>query len=209
MSIKAIVFDYGGVIAGTPSSVFNEIICNTLGILEEKFLTEYFKINHRLNKEGISRKQLLSDLLIILGKEDKHDELMSQLDTFYEKDDEINAQVLTLVQALRAAGYKTAILSNNTIENARKIHAAQFSEYFDAIIISIEVGSMKPEPEIFQKLFAALQVKPEETIFVDDTTKSLSTATDIGYHPILFTDYASLLVELRELGVIINSNIIK
>lgn len=204
MSIKAIALDYGGVIAGTPSSVFNDIICNILGISEEKFLTEYFKINHRLNKEGITRKQLLSDLLIILGKEDKHDELMSQLDIFYEKDDEINAKVLTLVQALRASGYKTAILSNNTIENARKIHAAEFSKYFDAIIISIEVGSMKPEPEIFQKLFATLQVRPEETIFVDDTTKSLSTATDIGYRPILFTDYDSLLVQLRELGVIIN-----
>ena len=200
MSIKAIAFDYGGVIVGTPSSEFNKRMCSIIGISEEEFLTEYYKINYRLNKEGLSFKELFTDLLVILGKEDKHDEVMSFLDPLFAKDKDINTPVVDLIKKLRLLGYKTAILSNNTLENAKRIHA-EFDMYFDVTLVSIEIGAQKPEPEAFEKLFAALGVLPEETIFVDDSPKSLSTASDIGYHPILFTTFESLLDQLRELGV--------
>jgi len=203
MSIKAVTFDYGGVIVGTPSSDFNARICAIIGISEDKFLEEYFKINHRLNKEGITLKQLFTDLLIILGKEDRQDEVMAALENSFLKDKTINEPVLNLIKKLKSSGYKTAILSNNTVENAKNMRT-QLSDYFDAILVSMEIGAQKPEPAAFEQLFTALGVSPEETVFIDDSTKSLSTAIEIGYHPILFRSFEDLHSQLIKLGVTID-----
>ncbi len=201
MAIKAIAFDYSGVIAGLPSSVFNERMSEMLGIPVETFLEEYYKVNYRLNKEGISSKELLLDLLTILGKDDKRAEVEAFLTPLYANGLEPNADVIELVRQCKAAGYKTAILSNNTLETAAYLHQADFARYFDAILVSMEIGAMKPEPEAFAKLFSALNVLPEETVFIDDSPKSLSTASEVGYHPILFTTYEQLIKDLAALTV--------
>jgi hypothetical protein len=40
-----------------------------------------------------------------------------------------------------------------------------------------------------------------ELIYIDDTERSLANVKEIGYRPILFTDYETLLHDLKSLGI--------
>lgn len=60
---------------------------------------------------------------------------------------------------------------------------------------------MKPDPKAYQALCAALQVTPAELIYIDDTPRSLESAAEVGYTPILFENYAGLVAKLKKLGL--------
>jgi HAD superfamily hydrolase (TIGR01509 family) len=70
---------------------------------------------------------------------------------------------------LRQAGYRTGLLSNFW-DSARQFWAEvyPFVENFDDIIISAEVGLMKPDPRVYHLAARRLGVVPAETLFVDD-----------------------------------------
>lgn len=69
-------------------------------------------------------------------------------------------------------------------------------DIFDSIVLSGEIGFQKPQKEAFLTLFSALDVVSSESIFVDDTIKSLSTASEIGYYPIHFQNNAQAIEQI-------------
>lgn len=113
-----------------------------------------------------------------------------------------NRPVLDLVDTLRNSGYKTGLLSNNTLEAAEMMRGEGINTHFDAFIVSAEVGMMKPDPSIYALLCQQLSVQPSELIFIDDSKKSLSTAEECGFTPVLFTDYESLVRDLKRLSAL-------
>ena len=69
--------------------------------------------------------------------------------------------------AIRKQGYKIAIIANGDSEDSRNIiKASGLQDYFDAIIISEEVGIEKPCPGIFETTLAKLGVKAENAVVV-------------------------------------------
>ena len=47
---------------------------------------------------------------------------------------------------------------------------------------------MKPEPEIYMRLVECYQIKPEETLFIDDLSKNTEAAEKLGFHTVLFAN---------------------
>ncbi|MFA6354368.1 MAG: HAD family phosphatase [Candidatus Paceibacterota bacterium] len=197
--IKAIGFDYSGVIAGWPSSLFDKKICEILNITIEKFHETYFKINYLINNKSLSKGDFFRELLDKLGKPEKYEDVMSFLKSIPEH--QVNQEVLNLVDELKKSGYKIGLLSNNTIEAADQMRAYGLDKHFDAFVVSGEIGFMKPDPQAFRVFFEKLGFLPSESIFIDDTAKNLLRAKEIGFHPILFTDCKNLVEELNKLGV--------
>lgn len=58
-------------------------------------------------------------------------------------------------------------------------------DYFDGIVTSFEARSIKPDARIFHHVVAKLGIKPEETLFLDDSQKNLDTAAELGFHTLL------------------------
>jgi putative hydrolase of the HAD superfamily len=200
MIYKAIGFDYGGVLTGITSAEYSEKIAALLDISKERYQQVYYWHNRKVNLGLISWRQLWELVLRDLGKIDKLDEL---LDLFNHSDfGIINQSILGLVSSLRSKGYKTGLLSNNTAQAAAKMRQQGLARYFDVLHISAETGFVKPELNAFEHFAESLKVTLAELIFIDDSVKSLSTAKDIGYHPILFKDYGSLVTDLTKLGVL-------
>ena len=77
------------------------------------------------------------------------------------------------------------------------------AKYLDIILVSEEIGYMKPQKEAYQFFIDRLKVKPQELIFVDDTEKSIISSKEVGYRSLLFTNYKKLLKDLSFLGVLI------
>lgn len=199
MKITAIGFDYGGVIAGILGSEFNRQVTDLLGIPLQTYHGVYYRFNRLRNENILSREDFWRKITKELGVSEKYHDLMNLMDTL--RSDKVHQNILDLIDRLRANGYKTGLLSNNSVEMAQRIRANGLVDHFDATIVSAEVGCSKPSPEIFQMFLDHLGIPAKELVYIDDAPKSLSTAGEIGYHPILFTNYESLLISLRSVNV--------
>ena len=68
----------------------------------------------------------------------------------------------------------------------------QMEDYFDQIFLSHEIHELKPSPEAFRKVAEMADIKPEETLFVDDLEASCKSAEALGFHtygPVANTDW--------------------
>lgn len=110
---------------------------------------------------------------------------------------ELELDMIDLVRRTRAAGFKTALLSNSwgTSTYPRDLLA----EIFDVIVISGEVGLRKPDPVIFRMTSERLGVDPRRCIFVDDHPGHLKAATEEGMVTVLHRTPAETIPEVEEL----------
>jgi len=200
MKYKAVGFDYGGVIAGIPSSEFNRRITELLGVSIEAYKTVYFRNNHLLNHDTLSTDEFWSKVLNEMDRSDKLDDLLKFLKSLNQH--EINNDILSLVKHLKALGYKIGILSNNTLEGVERMRNAGLMKLFDVVAVSTEIGFSKPNPKAFDIFIEKLNISPQELIFIDDTAKSLESAKEIGYQPVVYTEFKKLQDELNRMGVL-------
>ncbi len=101
-----------------------------------------------------------------------------------------------LVRAARAAGMRTALLSNswgNTYDRTG------WDEMFEVVVISGEVGMRKPEGRIFARTAELLGVDPSRCVMVDDLPSNVAGAEAVGMHAVLHRDVATTARALHEL----------
>ena len=107
-----------------------------------------------------------------------------------------------LMKELKEAGYKLYLLSNASLQQKRYHDRIPGVENLDGRLVSAECGMLKPQYGIYQKLMDTFDLRPEECIFVDDSTVNVEAALCLGIQGILFVDdVARLRKELRENGV--------
>jgi putative hydrolase of the HAD superfamily len=100
--------------------------------------------------------------------------------------DRADQALLDYLNGLRPA-ICTALLSN-AWSNARAdlVEFHGLNRVFDLIIYSAEIGLAKPDPRIYQYALKQLDVRPEESVFVDDMPANVEAARAVGMHAIQF-----------------------
>lgn len=73
-------------------------------------------------------------------------------------------------------------------------------EHFDGLVLSYEVGALKPEKRIYEAALAKAGTAPWKTVFFDDVQKYAVGATQVGVHGRVFTTVAQLTEDLAKLG---------
>jgi epoxide hydrolase-like predicted phosphatase len=103
--------------------------------------------------------------------------------------DTLNEPLVEHIKRLRLAGYRTGLLSNFT-DSARRVwtEVYPFIDYFDGIVISAEVGLMKPDPKIYYLAAESVGVQVTEALFVDDFAENIEGARAVGMLALHFTD---------------------
>jgi len=97
--------------------------------------------------------------------------------------------------------YKIGLLSNissNWIQTS--LLTAQEIMLFDDMILSHQVGLIKPDPEIFKLTCRRLGVKPETAVLVDDIQNNCIAARAVGMQAICYQDFAQFKTELNALS---------
>jgi len=109
-------------------------------------------------------------------------------------------QTLQLIRALEGQGTPLYCLSNmpaSVYKHLRQRH--NFWDVFSGIVISGEVQMMKPEPEVFLHLLATFNLRPEESVFIDDLQANIESAKQVGLHTIWFKDAVQCRRELDQI----------
>jgi putative hydrolase of the HAD superfamily len=109
-------------------------------------------------------------------------------------------RMMWLVRKLKKS-YKLAVLSNSD-----PVYAAMYKETglwkdFDAIVLSSEIGIVKPDPRIYRFACKALGVRPKECLFIDDLARYVAGARSIGMDTIQFRSFAQLQRELARRAI--------
>ncbi|HSX24995.1 MAG TPA: HAD family phosphatase, partial [Candidatus Andersenbacteria bacterium] len=170
--IKAVIFDVGGVLKVETDNAIRSDVRETLGIAPEAFDGPWRILTDKLGRGIITEEQFWPRLHGLTGATRPLPRL-SLLMREYEKGYLINQDVMEIVERLRKASYKTAILSNTIATHAEFNQDRGLFDGFDPVILSHEVGLRKPVPEIFTLTIDALQLQREETVLVDDLKKNV------------------------------------
>jgi epoxide hydrolase-like predicted phosphatase len=107
-----------------------------------------------------------------------------------------HAPMVEAVRRARAAGLKTALLSNSW---GMDYDRAGWEALFDAVVISGEVRMRKPEPQIYLHTARALGVAPQACVFVDDTGPNVKGAVAVGMIGVRHVSAEQTLDELEAL----------
>jgi len=195
MSIKATIWDFGRVLLVPKDIDPYEIIANELGVPLEKigplFTGEF---NQRVDLGKISIEEYYQAILDSLGLPHEN---VTLFESIFSDALEINEQLITYIWELKKE-YRTALLSNyhgslrTNLQTLWNIEAA-----FDEIIISAEVGLLKPDPAIYRLVLSRLGLKPQETIFIDDREEFLNGAAQLGIHTVQFKDTQQTIGEVN------------
>jgi putative hydrolase of the HAD superfamily len=84
------------------------------------------------------------------------------------------------VRALRADGVKTALVSNCSHNTRPVVARLGLEQEFDALVLSFEVGSRKPQPAIYHAALEAVGSEAADAIFVDDQADYCDGARTVG-----------------------------
>jgi putative hydrolase of the HAD superfamily len=76
-----------------------------------------------------------------------------------------------------------------------------FWDYFNGVVVSAEIGSMKPQPEIFQHLLNNYQLQATETLFIDDHLPNVIGAQAVGLHAFQFVGVDDCKQQLEKFGI--------
>ncbi|KAJ1845882.1 hypothetical protein LPJ57_009146, partial [Coemansia sp. RSA 486] len=92
-----------------------------------------------------------------------------------------NKAVVDLIRELRRSGYRVAALTNNFKDDPTgDMRDSLFDDLFDHFVESSDVGLRKPDPRFYLHACNLLDVRPAETVFLDDIGKNLRAADRLG-----------------------------
>jgi epoxide hydrolase-like predicted phosphatase len=109
-----------------------------------------------------------------------------------------DTELLDFIRSLRPH-YRTGIISDAWPDAREAIQRYVNDDLFDVILMSGEEGVAKPGPEIFQRALSRLDAAPSEAIFVDDRAQNVEGARRIGMHAIQFNDSAQTRRDIQRL----------
>lgn len=197
MNIRAVFFDFGGVIQRTEFQAPRQR-------LAERFGMDYDDMDRLVFAGETARRASLGEI-----KEDDHwaqvlqrlkrpaSELQGIKDEFFGGD-VIDYELVDFIRSLR--GRAGVGLISNAWDGMRP-HLARIGllDLFQPVVISAEVGMMKPEAGIYRFALEQAQVKANEAVFVDDMPANIEACEQVGMKGILFKDPQEAMQQIRRL----------
>ena len=109
-------------------------------------------------------------------------------------------EVLDLIQRAREAGIRVGLLSNSWGDGEYDPYAGyDLDSIFDAVVISGDTGTRKPDTAIYLIAADELGVLPRDCVFADDIAANLPVAEELGMATVHFTDAAEGITEISRL----------
>ena len=197
---SVIVFDLGNVLIPFDySPVINKLNQIQTG-LGDKF-AEFYKSNYSLHRDfekgSIPESSFINKILEVVDHK-------IDVETFCKIFSDIftlNEKVISLLPILKN-NYRLFLLSNtNSIHKKYGWQKYEFLKYFDKLILSHEVGSIKPEEKIYRAVEEASGFPSEEHLYIDDIQEYVDAAKKLGWDAVVFEDYGKLVNELNERNI--------
>lgn len=197
MSFRAVIFDLGGVVlgsplhaiaryereAGLPPQFVNRLVVETgpagawsrleRGELAVEAFYEAFEAECAARGQRLSARAMMERIAEAAAP---------------------RPAMLAAVARIRERGLRAAALTNNWGGDGTQV----LRDLFDAFVESCVVGLRKPDPRIYLHACEAVGVRPPEAVFLDDIGRNLKPARELGMRTIKVDDPDAALAELED-----------
>ena len=197
MSIRAVFIDFGGVIVRTEDKGPRTRQAERLGMTFrdlEKIIFESDS-SQRASTGEIPEEAHWQAVAEVLGVSRQE---ADKITAPFFSCDRADVALLDFLRSLRPER-KVGLISNAWSGLRAFITSQKFDDVFDEMIISAEVGLMKPDPRIYRLALDKLGTHPEESVFLDDVPINVEAARAVGMSAIQFTQPEKTLEELKQL----------
>lgn len=188
--IKDIVFDFGGVLTTIDTERALQRF-RDLGVEEpEQYINSYCQKGpfFELENGDIDAEEFCRRLGQICNREITFEQAKEAWLGFLV---EIHTTLLEHLQTLRGS-YRLSVLSNTNpfiqswaLTKDFTPEGKSLADYFDMLFFSYRMHCSKPSREIYCKMLANGGMRAEETLFVDDSTKNIEAAREVGIRTLL------------------------
>jgi putative hydrolase of the HAD superfamily len=199
-SIKALILDFGEVLVRPQSDDSIRGMAQSARLDVDEFRRRYW--HHRPGYDagrlsGTEYWQLVLGVGTVPNVDPEREAIAALKEADCTSWTDYRPDMWELVAEFRERHGRTAFLSNGVPEVMSRVRAEKaLSEYFDAVVVSYEVGCAKPDARIYQLCLSALGVPAESALFVDDRRANLDAAERLGMQVFHFTGDSSV-AELR------------
>jgi epoxide hydrolase-like predicted phosphatase len=185
--IKAVIFDCFGVLTTDGWLAFREKYFTGKPDLDERAVAS----NRRVDAGLISYQDFLHDIASLAGVD------YSQTVRVIENN-VANEKLFDYIKDNLKSTYKIGVLSNAGMDWMHELFSAEQNELFDEVVLSYQVGVIKPDPVMYETIAAKLGVLPEECLFVDDQPRYVDGAKSVGMKAIHFKNTAQVIIDIEE-----------
>jgi 2-haloacid dehalogenase len=202
LPIQTIIFDFGNVLLKwDPRNMYQRFFPNDPEGME-RFLKEVNFADWNLQQD---KGRPFAEGIALLSQQFPHYSHLIQ--AYYDHwIDSVEGPVtgtVSILKRLKQAGYPLYGLSNwsaETFPRARKKY--NFFDLLDDMIISGEVGHVKPDPEIYHILLDKIERPAKECLLIDDSLPNIHQAQKMGFAVIHFQSPEQLEAHLRDLRIL-------
>lgn len=206
MTIKAIVFDLGGVVIELDfSKFFKDVIeISSLQKPNSYLMLEFWRQSDIYHQGKMTNEEFYYHTCELIQECDlKQNDFFNSFNSVI---DHINQDILELIRKIRYMNkYKLLALSNVNSSHWDYIlnHKWGFIEFFDEIILSHEIKITKPDPKVFEYTIEKAGCKPVEIVFIDDGLNNVRAASKLGIYAIHYMNLEDLIEEFKKLKIIL------
>ena len=197
MAIRAVFFDFGGVLMRTEFQAPRQH-------LAERFKLDYDDIDRIVFGSESARRASVGEITeeahwleVLKRLKRPASEIKSFSDEFFGGDI-MDHNLVEYIRSLRGR-IQTGLISNAWSGLREFITKEKIIDIFDTVIISAEVGVVKPEAKIYDIALEQAKVSAKEAVFVDDMKVNIEACEKVGMKGILFKDPNETMDQLNRI----------
>jgi 2-haloacid dehalogenase len=197
-----VIFDLGGVLIDwDPRHLYRKLFSGDEAAMEAFLATV---CTHEWNRGQDAGRSFAEGARLLKALHPGRAEL---IDAYGARFDEMMAGPIEgsveILAELHRRGTRLFGLSNFSAETYPPAFARfAFLRWLEAVVVSGEVGVIKPDPRIYELALARFAIDPLRAVFIDDVEANVAAATGFGMHGIRFTSAAALRAELAGLDLL-------
>lgn len=194
--VKAVIFDYGGVLAEEGFREGLKAIAEKNRLDPEVFFSRatdlIYETGYVTGEAG--EAEFLDRLREETGIRESNGAIRETILRRFV----LRPAVIAYVVELRAKGLVTAILSDQTDWLDELNRKDPFFLHFDHVFNSFRIGKGKRDPSVFGDVCRTMGLQPGEAVFVDDNSDNVTRASAAGLHAVLYTRLAEVKAEIQK-----------
>ena len=196
---RVVVFDYGEVISFSQSEEDRARMAEAAGVPVEDLFRAYDADRDALDQGLISTTEYWLGIGTTLGLDWDVPQAQRMWALDFRAWTTADPEVVRVLTDLTAGGTRIALLSNAHADYGSAFRFSPMGALFEQIFVSGELLLLKPDPAIYRHAAEALDLPPEDLVFIDNREPNVRGAESIGVTGHVYTDPASLRAFLDSL----------
>jgi HAD superfamily hydrolase (TIGR01509 family) len=180
MAIKGLIFDFDGLIIDTEAAIYQS--------WQELYRSYGFEIALKKWAQNIGTADAIfdptNDLDKLVGRRldwETIEPARQQRERYLVNQQPLRPGVAEIIKAAKSAGLKVSLASSATCDWVTE-HLTRLGliEYYDCILASDDVRRTKPDPELFLRALACLELQPDQAVVFEDSPNGILAARRAG-----------------------------